>query len=123
MSFVVRLQSCHHDVHHMYTKTCGKHTEVIACVVVRRCCSVVSYGGQYSVLSRRFVMDMMIKDFTAFDSSVDFQAHSGTGDGHHLCLDDIDSDFDIFANLSFFANFGCTGYFEVCLIILSAVQG
>ena len=51
ISFVVMLQSCHHDVHHMYTKTCGKHTEVIACVVVRRCCSVVSYGGQYSVLS------------------------------------------------------------------------
>ena len=72
------------------------------------------------MLSRRFVMDMMIKDFTAFDSSVDFQAHSGTGDVHHPYLDDIDSDFDIFTNLYFFSNLGCTGYFEVCLIILSA---
>ena len=43
------------------------------------------------MLSRRFVMEMMIKNFTAFDSCEDFQAHSGTGDGHHLCLDDIDS--------------------------------
>ena len=63
---------------------------------------------------------MLIKGFTDLDSNEDFQAHSGTGDGHHLCLDDIDSDVENFANLSFFSNFGCTGYFEVCLIILSA---
>ena len=52
-------------------------------------------------------MDMMIKDFTSLDYIVDSQANWGTGDGHHLCLDDIDSDVDIFANLSFFANLGC----------------
>ena len=51
----------------LHTGTCGKHTEVIACVVVRRCCSLVSYGGQYSALSSLFVMEMLIKDFAASD--------------------------------------------------------
>ena len=49
---------------------------------------------------------MLIKGFTDLDSYVDSLANSGTGNGHHPYLDDIDLDFDVVAKPIFLLKFG-----------------